>query len=254
MKKRAAALLAALAFALAACAPPTSTTSAQDADAATLNVLAASSTRVINDELTSRAGQLAPPVNLNFENGGSSDLVSKLREGAPADLLLTASKKTMDKAVQDGTVATPEVLATNVMVMVVPKGNPAGIHSVEDLPHSHHFVLCDPQVPCGDISSQIISDKRLDVHPSSQERQVADVLGKVASGEADAGWVYSTDAAAAGDDVEVIDIPGAEKFTNQIVGAVTAEASHPDQARAVLDILSGDFASTWRERGFTPAE
>ena len=254
MKKRAAALLAALAFALAACAPPTSTTSAQDADAPTLNVLAASSTRVINDELTSRAGQLTPPVNLNFENGGSSDLVSKLREGAPADLLLTASKKTMDKAVQDGTVATPEVLATNVMVMVVPKGNPAGIHSVEDLRHSHHFVLCDPQVPCGDISSRIIDDKRLDVHPSSQERQVADVLGKVASGEADAGWVYSTDAAAAGDDVEVIDIPGAEKFTNQILGAVTAEASHPDQARAVLDILSGDFASTWRERGFTPAE
>lgn len=254
MKKRAAALLAALAFALAACAPPTSTTSAQDADAPTLNVLAASSTRVINDALTSRAGQLTPPVNLNFENGGSSDLVSKLREGAPADLLLTASKKTMDKAVQDGTVATPEVLATNVMVMVVPKGNPAGIQSVEDLRHSHHFVLCDPQVPCGDISSRIIDDKRLDVHPSSQERQVADVLGKVASGEADAGWVYSTDAAAAGDDVEVIDIPGAEKFTNQILGAVTAEASHPDQARAVLDILSGDFASTWRDRGFNPAE
>lgn len=254
MKKRAAALLAAIAFALAACAPPTSTTSAQDADAPTLNVLAASSTRVINDELTSRAGQLTPPVNLNFENGGSSDLVSKLREGAPADLLLTASKKTMDKAVQDGTVATPEVLATNVMVMVVPKGNPAGIQSVEDLRHSHHFVLCDPQVPCGDISSRIIDDKRLDVHPSSQERQVADVLGKVASGEADAGWVYSTDAAAAGDDVEVIDIPGAEKFSNQIVGAVTAEASHPDQARAVLDILSGDFASTWRDRGFNPAE
>lgn len=254
MKKRAAALLATLAFALTSCAPPTSTTSAQDADAPTLNVLAASSTRVINDELTQRAGQLAPPVNLSFENGGSSDLVSKLREGAPADFLLTASKKTMDKAVQDGTVAAPKVLATNVMVMVVPKGNPAGIHSVEDLPHSHHFVLCDPQVPCGDISSQIIDDKHLDVHPSSQERQVADVLGKVASGEADAGWVYSTDASAAGDDVEVIDIPGAEKFTNQIVGAVTAEASHPDQARAVLDILSGDFASTWRERGFTPAE
>ena len=254
MKKRAAALLAALAFALAACAPPTSTTSAQDADAATLNVLAASSTRVINDELTQRAGQLAPPVNLNFENGGSSDLVSKLREGAPADLLLTASKKTMDKAVQDGTVATPEVLATNVMVMVVPKGNPAGIRSVEDLADSHHFVLCDPQVPCGDISSQIISDKRLDVHPSSQERQVADVLGKVASGEADAGWVYSTDAAAAGDDVEVIDIPGAEKFSNQILGAVAKETSHPDQARAVLNLLASDFDSTWHHLGFSPAK
>ena len=254
MKKSAAALLAAIAFALASCAPPTSTTSAQDADAPTLKVLAASSTRVINEKLTQRAGQLEPPVNLSFDNGGSSDLVSKLREGAPADLLLTASKKTMDKAVQDGTVTAPEVLATNVMVMVVPKGNPAGIHSVQDLSHAHHFVLCDPQVPCGDISSQIIDDQHLDVHPSSQERQVADVLGKVASGEADAGWVYSTDAAAAGNDVEVIDIPGAEKFSNQILGAVATDASHPDQARAVLNLLASDFDSTWHHLGFSPAK
>lgn len=254
MQKRVTALLVALGFALSACAPHTSVTSPQDGADPTLNVLAASSTRVINEKLTQRAGQLESPVNLSFENGGSSDLVSKLGEGAPADLLLTASKKTMDKAVQDGTVTTPEVLATNVMVMVVPKGNPAGIHSVHDLSRSHHFVLCDPQVPCGDISSQIIDDQQLDVHPSSQERQVADVLGKVASGEADAGWVYSTDAAAAGNDVEVIDIPGAEKFSNQILGAVATDASHPDQARAVLEVLGSDFDSTWRDLGFTPAE
>lgn len=254
MQKRVTVLLVALGIALSACAPQTSVTSPQAGEDPTLNVLAASSTRVINEELTQRAGQLESPVNLSFENGGSSDLVSKLGEGAPADLLLTASKKTMDKAVQDGTVTTPEVLATNVMVMVVPKGNPAGIHSVHDLSHAHHFVLCDPQVPCGDISSQIIDDQQLDVHPSSQERQVADVLGKVASGEADAGWVYSTDAAAAGKDVEVIDIPGAEKFSNQILGAVATDASHPDQARAVLEVLGSDFDSTWRELGFTPAE
>lgn len=254
MKKRAAVLLAAIAFTLTSCAPPTSTTSTQDADAPTLNVLAASSTRVINEKLTQRAGQLEPPMNLSFDNGGSSDLVIKLREGAPADLLLTASKKTMDQAVEDGTVTKPKVLATNVMVMVVSKGNPANIHSLQDLSRARHFVLCDPQVPCGDISSQIIDDKHLDVHPSSQERQVADVLGKVSAGEADAGWGYSTDAAAAGDDVEVIAIPGAEKFANQIVGAVTTEAEHPKEAQEVLDLLATDFASTWRDRGFTPAE
>ena len=76
----------------------------------------------------------------------------------------------------------------------------------------------------------------------------------MSAGEADAGWVYSTDAAAAGDDVEVIDIPGANKFANQIVGAVTAEAEHPKEAQEVLDLLATDFASTWRARGFTPAE
>lgn len=254
MKKRVMALVATIGVALSACAPSTSTNSSEDSSATTLDLFAASSTRVLNDALNERAGQLNPSVNLNFENGGSSDLVSKLREGAPADLLLTASKKTMDQAVEDGTVTKPKVLATNVMVMVVPKGNPANVHSLQDLSRARHFVLCDPQVPCGDISSQIIDDKHLDVHPSSQERQVADVLGKVSAGEADAGWVYSTDAAAAGDDVEVIDIPGADKFANQIVGAVTAEAEHPEEAQEVLDLLATDFESTWRELGFQPAD
>lgn len=254
MKKRVMALVATIGVALSACAPSTSTNSSEDSSATTLDLFAASSTRVLNDALNERAGQLNPSVNLNFENGGSSDLVSKLREGAPADLLLTASKKTMDQAVEDGTVTKPKVLATNVMVMVVPKGNPANVHSLQDLSRARHFVLCDPQVPCGDISSQIIDDKHLDVHPSSQERQVADVLGKVSAGEADAGWVYSTDAAAAGNDVEVIDIPGADKFANQIVGAVTAEAEHPEEAQEVLDLLATDFESTWRELGFQPAD
>lgn len=254
MKKRVMALVATIGVALSACAPSTSTNSSEDSSATTLDLLAASSTRVLNDALNERAGQLNPSVNLSFENGGSSDLVSKLREGAPADLLLTASKKTMDQAVEDGTVTKPKVLATNVMVMVVPKGNPANIHSLQDLSRARHFVLCDPQVPCGDISIQIIDDKHLEVHPSSQERQVADVLGKVSAGEADAGWVYSTDAAAAGDDVEVIDIPGAEKFANQIVGAVTTEAEHPKEAQEILDLLATDFDSTWRELGFQPAD
>lgn len=251
-KKFAAAAVAATGLALSACSPDTSTNS--DSEETSLNLLAASSTRVINDELEKRASALDTPVDLEFQNGGSSDLVNKLSEGAPADLLVTASKKTMDKAISDGTVKDPKVLATNVMVMVVPKGNPGNIHSIEDLQNEDRFVLCDPQVPCGDISSQIIEENNLDVKPASQEQQVADVLGKVVSGEANAGWVYSTDAAAAGDDVEVIEIPDAEKFANQILGAVSAEAEHPEEAQKVLDLLADDFDKTWEEYGFNPAD
>lgn len=251
-KKFAAAAVAATGLALSACSPDTSTNS--DSEETSLNLLAASSTRVINDELEKRASELDTPVDLEFQNGGSSDLVNKLSEGAPADLLLTASKKTMDKAISDGTVKDPKVLATNVMVMVVPKGNPGNIHSIEDLQNEDRFVLCDPQVPCGDISSQIIEENNLDVTPASQEQQVADVLGKVVSGEANAGWVYSTDAAAAGDDVEVIEIPDADKFANQILGAVSAEAEHPEEAQKVLDLLADDFDKTWEEYGFNPAD
>jgi hypothetical protein len=251
-KKFAAAAVAATGLALSACSPDTSTNS--DSEETSLSLLAASSTRVINDELEKRASELDTPVDLEFQNGGSSDLVNKLSEGAPADLLVTASKKTMDKAISEGTVKDPKVLATNVMVMVVPKGNPGNIHSIEDLQNEDRFVLCDPQVPCGDISSQIIEENNLDVKPASQEQQVADVLGKVVSGEANAGWVYSTDAAAAGDDVEVIEIPDADKFANQILGAVSAEAEHPEEAQKVLDLLADDFDKTWEEYGFNPAD
>ena len=248
-KKFAAAAVAATGLALSACSPDTSTTS--DAEETSLNLLAASSTRVINDELEKRASEFDAPVNLEFQNGGSSDLVNKLSEGAPADLLLTASKKTMDKAINDGTVKDPKVLATNVMVMVVPKGNPGNIHSIEDLQNEDRFVICDPQVPCGDISSQIIEENNLDVKPASQEQQVADVLGKVVSGEANAGWVYSTDAAAS-DDVEAIPLDHAEDFRNEVMGAVVADSPRHEEAEQVLSLLESDFEASWEKFGFRP--
>ncbi len=100
--------------------------SACASDPAELNVFAASSTRVLNDALTATT-----PVLIN--NGGSASLVEQIHQGAPADLLITASEKTMNKAMDNGDVDKPRVLATNTMVMVVPPGNPAGISSVRDL-------------------------------------------------------------------------------------------------------------------------
>lgn len=148
----------------------------------------------------------------------------------------------------------PVQLASNVMVMVVPAGNPAGLESVEDITEDTTFVLCDPQVPCGTVSESIIEAKGLDVTADSLEHQVADVLGKVTSGEADAGWVYATDAAAAGDAVEVIEIEGAEEFTNSIFGAVVAESENPESAQQLLDLLADDFDSVWTDYDFTPED
>ena len=105
-----------------------SETSGSKAD--TLNVLAASSTRVLNDDLQKAADDADLDTELSFVNAGSSTLVQQLSDGAPGDLLITANQKTMDDAVERGTVSDPRVLATNEMVMVVPKGNPAGIKSV----------------------------------------------------------------------------------------------------------------------------
>ncbi len=211
-----------------------------------LQVFAASSTRVLNDELASASG-----TPLAFNNGGSSALVQQVDEGAPADLLLTASRETMENALAQGSVETPVPLASNVMVMVVPKGNPQGLRSAADLEPSARLVLCDPSVPCGAISTRIMEANGWHLHASSLESQVADVLGKVASGEADAGWVYSTDAAAS-EDVEAIPLDHAEDFRNEIMGAVVASSSRHEEAQEVLSLLASDFDSTWEQFGFTP--
>lgn len=211
-----------------------------------LQVFAASSTRVLNDELASASG-----TPLAFNNGGSSALVQQVDEGAPADLLLTASRETMKNAVAQGSVDAPVALASNVMVMVVPKGNPQGLRSAADLDPSARLVLCDPSVPCGAISTRIMEANGWHLHASSLESQVADVLGKVVSGEADAGWVYSTDAAA-NKDVEAIPLAHAEDFRNEIMGAVVSDSPRHDEAQEILSLLQSDFGSTWEKFGFTP--
>ena len=221
---------------------------AGDAAKAPLTIFAASSTRVINEDVAARTD-----IDVAFNNGGSSGLVQQLHDGAPADLLITASAATMQKAVDRSEVKQPVVLATNEMILVVPKGNPAGIKSISDLDESTRLVLCDAQVPCGELSRKILEAKGMHVNPLSLEPQVADVLGKVASGQADAGLVYSTDAASS-EDVEAIAIDGADSFPNEILGAVVTNSPRADDAQAVLDLLDNSFDSEWRKYGFTPAE
>lgn len=222
-------------------------------DEKAINVLAASSTRVVNDDFQKAARESGLAEELGIVNAGSSTLVQQLSDGAPGDLLLTANEKTMDDAVERGTVNEPRVLAHNTMVMVVPKGNPAGLRSIRDLSDDDVFVVCDPQVPCGDISRSLMKANELTVTPDSQEHQVADVLSRVATGEADAGWVYSTDAVSAGDKVATIDIAHAEEFRNNIVGATTKDARHPEAAGGLLDLLDREFDEQWADHGFEPA-
>lgn len=242
-----------LALSVAACGGETTDTSASSEapDAATeLTVLGAASTRVLNEDLDELSGD-----SLTFVNAGSSALVQQLADGAPGDVFISADQKNMDDAVEAGLVRDPKVVATNSMVLVVPKGNPAGIKDVKDLENEDvKLVLCDKQVPCGAVSDQLIEANSLNLNPVSLEHNVADTLGKVVSGEADAAFVYRTDAAAAGDAVEVIDIPHADEYPNSLVAGVVITTEHPEQAAALVELLGSDeTAKLWEKYGFTPA-
>lgn len=216
-----------------------------------LTLLGAASTRTINDDLATLSGE-----PLTFANAGSSNLVHQLVDGAPGDVLITADKKSMDDAVSSGVVTNPRAVATNTMILVVPRDNPAEINSIADIQRSGvHLVLCDPNVPCGASAQLLLAANRLTVQPVSLEHNVADALGKVVSGEADAAIVYRTDAIAAGDALRTVEIPHAVEYPNTLYAAVVKTSPRPDSAAAIVDLLtSPEMASVWEKHGFAAVQ
>ena len=113
------------------------------------------------------------------------------------------------------------------------------------------LVVCATEVPCGAATQRLAEANGLTLMPVSEETKVADVLGKVVSGEADAGLVYATDAAGS-DAVEAIDVPGAEDDPNTYWVAVVKGAAHAEAARAYVDSLVGEWGDDLQHFGFGP--
>jgi hypothetical protein len=219
-----------------------------------LVIMGAASTRLINEDMQSA---VAPDMILEFNNAGSGTLVSQLEEGAPADVFIAADKEAMEKAVAAGVVSNPMEVATNSMVLIVPADNPGKISSFADLGSSKFndatVVICDTQVPCGRVTKELEDANNISITADSLEQSVADVAGKVASGEADAGVVYTTDATALDEVVSVIEIPHSQEYRNTLMAAVVNHSQNPDDAAKVVDLLTSPvFASAWEDRGFQP--
>lgn len=192
-------------------------------------------------------------VELSF--AGSSDLLAQLDGGAPADVLATADEITMDRAIGAGLVIDgAEVFATNTLQIATPPDNPADIATLADLAEpGTRVVVCAPQVPCGAATERVEEVTGVDLDPVSEEQSVTDVLGKVRSGEADAGLVYVTDVQAAGDSVLGIDLPEASEVVNAYPIAVLDDPSAGDLAREFLEyVLSPEAQGVLADGGFGP--
>ena len=172
---------------------------------------------------------------------GSSGLVDQLKGGAPADVFASADKKNMDKAVEAGLIdGEPQMFATNYLVLAVPAGNPGGITGFDASLDGKKLVICAAEVPCGAATARIGEAAGLTLSPVSEEANVTDVLGKVTSGEADAGIVYVTDATGAGDAVETIEIDGAKDDPNTYWIAVVTGAPDKEAGQAFVDRILSD--------------
>ena len=95
--------------------------------------------------------------NANFSFAGSDELATQIREGAPADVYAAASSRYPQELYEEGLVDEPVTFATNRLVLVVPKANPGGIESVEDLLQpGTRLVVAAEGVPVGDYTRTVL--------------------------------------------------------------------------------------------------
>src|SRR5512145_1410950 len=132
-----------------------------------------------------------------FSVAGSDELATQIREGAPADVYAAASAKHPQELYEEGLIEEPVTFASNRLVLIVPRSNPAAIESVEDVAQPEtKLVLAAEGVPVGEYTRTML--EKLGLSPAlanvvSNEDDVKGVAGKVALGEADAGFLYATD-------------------------------------------------------------
>lgn len=227
----AALLLAVLLVPLTASARPASTATAGGGD---LVVYAAAS-------LTDVFPKIQPSAKYNF--GGSNALALQIRNGAPADVFASAAPNFTQDLYKTGTVEKPQTVAYNKLALIVPTSNPASITSVFSLRRDGiKLVVAAPQVPVGAYTRTILRNLGLTTvlrNVVSQEPDVRSVTTKVALGEADAGFVYVTDAKAVSDKVTLITLPAWAQPKVRYEIAIVSSSTNKSAAQAFVKRVLG---------------
>jgi molybdate transport system substrate-binding protein len=191
-------------------------------------------------------------VVLNF--GSSGALSTQIVEGAPAAVAAFADTAPMtalaDADLLDGE---PEVFARNQLVIVTTPGNPEGIESLIDLSDVGVVSLCVDTAPCGRFADQILAgaDVSIPVGNVTRGTDVRSTLTAVSEGDAVAAIVYVTDAAAAGDAVDTVEIPAEQNVVADYPIAVVAGSEDTELARAFMTyVLSDEGQAVLADAGF----
>jgi molybdate transport system substrate-binding protein len=235
--RRATGTLLVVVFLFAACGGDDDSTheASAEGDSSPLNVFAASSLTEVFSVIDG---------DPRYQFAGSDDLALQIKEGAPADVFAAASPTYPTELHEAGLVEEPVAFATNELILIAPKDNPAQIESVDDLRDPDvKLVIGAEGVPVGDYTREIL--KNLDASDVldqvvSEEQDVKGVVSKVRLGEADAGFVYATDVVAVQGDVTSIQLP---PQAQPVVGyqiAVVSDSNNHEAAEEFVARVTGD--------------
>jgi molybdate transport system substrate-binding protein len=235
-----AALAVAVALGVAACG---SAGAQQAPPARTLTVSAAASLTDVYGQLKTQFEQANPGTEVRLNFGGSDTLAQQIVQGAPADVLATASTRTMQTAQQAGRIqGQPVTYAANQLQIAVRPGNPKQVTGLPSLvgPQVTESV-CAPAVPCGAATEAAERAAGVTLDPVSEEQDVRSVLQRVITRNVDAGLVYVTDVTSANGQVQGVDFPQASApgagQTYPI--AVVAGSPNADLAQRWIQFVTG---------------
>jgi molybdate transport system substrate-binding protein len=211
--------------------------------------------------MTEALESCAPDVtgaSVRLQFAGSDELAAQIRQGVKPDVYAAANTRLPEELHDEGVLSRPVEFATNTFVLAVPAGSE--IDSVDDLTREGvALAIGSESVPIGAYTRETLAllppgvEKAILDNVRSNEPDVKGIVGKLAQGAADAGFVYVTDVNAAGEELEAIELP-AELEPEVTYGAGVVEgAAEPDAARAFVEGLTGGpCADALREAGFGP--
>jgi molybdate transport system substrate-binding protein len=260
-------VLLVLATLLGACSGAAAGTSgAPSAAAIEMTVYAAASLKGAVPGVKSAYEVVAPGVVLTFATDSSSTLRTQIEQGAPADVFLSADE-TNPSVLVDAGLADGEAVdfAGNLLTIIVPIADPAGIASARDLARNGVKVIAaGPDVPITKYATQAVANlanrsgdadgfvARYEGNVVSKEDNVKAVVAKIELGEGDAAIVYATDAKASSK-VKAIELPAEANVRAIYAGVVLKASAHVGEARAFLTWLAGtDGQAVLAEFGFVP--
>jgi molybdate transport system substrate-binding protein len=176
-----------------------------------------------------------------YNFAGSNQLVLQIRQGAPADIFASAAPTFAQDLYRERRVEKPRTFASNRLVLAIPRSNPAGVSSVFDLRRkSVKLVIGTARVPIGAYTRKVLRNLGMTSVLSkvvSEEPDVKSIVGKVALGEADAGFVYRTDVQPVKDRVRAIAIPAWAQPKVRYEIAVVSSSRNKAAARAWVRMI-----------------
>ncbi|WP_156158290.1 molybdate ABC transporter substrate-binding protein [Gordoniibacillus kamchatkensis] len=233
------------------------------AEPAELVVSAAASMSDSLRELQKRFEAGHPGIKLRFNFGASGALQQQIEQGAPADLFVSAAAKNMQALVARGLVESKlqTTLLYNELVLVVPKTGNAPNLKLADLAKADvkRIALGEPEsVPAGSYAKEALTNAKLwdSLQPKLLfAKDVRQVLTYVESGNADAGFVYKTDALTSKQAAVAEPVDAKLYKPIEIQVGIVKATKHGEEAQALYDYLqTKEAADLFSGFGFTPAK